>query len=394
MRASRGGILANRKLLTGAGLCKVIEFDGTYRFSLSTPRWPSHVFDRMAAGGGLNVAAAGTPAKRQIDMAILGITRKCAYRCRSCYERDSLSAEDTLPVSLWAEAVRGLQHWGTSVIVLSGGEPMLRSEGVLSLLRSADHDHSEFHLHTTGQGVTDDIAAAFRRAGLSAVGIGLDDDDPGRHDEMRGRRGAFEDAIRALGSFRRAGVFLYLNTCLSSPFIRSGGLPRLAEKAAEWGVGIIRLLEPRPCGLAGERDVPMVLSDADRESAATFYEIANKNPGFPAFPLISYEAYIEHPDRLGCRMGGLSHLSISGRGDVQPCVFLPVSFGNIAEENISAILLRMRAAVPRPLRRACPAETLAPLLREKSQNHPATPVAFEAIREEWESLFSPSASPS
>jgi len=387
LRASRGGILANREMLKAAKLCKIVAFSGTYRFSLTAPRWPSAAFDRMAAGGGLNLAAAGSGRKRHIDMAILGITRKCGYRCEHCYQASALSGDDSIPIARWQSVIRELQDWGTGIIVLSGGEPLLRLDGIFDLLRSADHDLSEFHLHTSGMGLNDQIAAALCRSGLSAAGVGLDDFDPLRHDRMRGTPGAFASATQACRILTDAGIFTYLNTCLSPGLVRDRGLFRLLELARDLGVGIVRLLEPRPCGSYFTSEAPGFFSGTDRQATAAFHEEANTGSAYQDFPLVSYEAYIEHPDRLGCRMGGLSHFAIDSLGNVLPCVFLPVTFGNIQEEGFKVIYQRLRAAVPRPVRKNCPAVSLAPLFKTRARNLNEMPISIASIKAEWKALF-------
>ncbi len=387
IRASRGGILANRELLRSAKLCKTVAYAGTYRYSLTTPRWPSAPFDRMVAGGGLNLTACGSPRKRQIDMAILAITSRCGYRCRHCYENLALAPGEALPIGRWENVIRELQGLGTSIIVLSGGEPLLRVQGISELLRSADHGLSEFHLHTSGAGLDESIAASLRRDGLVAAGVGLDDFDPQRHDRLRGVAGAFATAVRACRTFAHAGIFTYLNTCLTPALVRTGGLPRLLELAADLRVGIVRLLEPRSCGKPVGYEGGELFGAEDRRITAGFHETANTSPAYRKLPLVSYEAYIEHPSRLGCRMGGLSHLAVDARGNVLPCVFLPVSFGNIEEESFAAIFGRMREAVPRPIRKTCPAVSLAPLLREKIAASGEAAVPIAALGRDWQALF-------
>ena len=370
-------------------LCKIVKHGRSIRFSLNVPRWPSKPFDRMVAGGGLNITAAGTPAKRQVDMALLAVTRKCAYRCAHCYERFNIADDDTVPVGSWRKTIRDLQDLGTSVIVLSGGEPMRRPDALLEILRTADHDRSEFHLHTAGDGVTAENASALKDAGLQAAGIGLDDCLPERNDDLRGRPGAFAEALRALRHFQDAEIFTYLNMCLTRDLVRSGRLADYLEMAKNLGVGIVRFLEPRPCGSYLSGDPEGLFSEADRTAVAGFYEKANLDPSYRDHPLISYEAYYEAPERMGCMMGGLSHLYIDSLGNVEPCVFVPVSFGNILEEGFPAIYARMRTAIPRPGRGPCPSIALAGTIRAKQAEGSPLPIPYSEIVSDWERLDRP-----
>ena len=382
-----GGLAASRPLLRELTLCKSVRYDHHVRFSLTVPRWPSRPFDQMVARGGLNITASGTPFKQQIDMTILGITRKCAYSCRHCYEHFNLAEEESVPAERWATLVRELQAVGVSIIVFSGGEPMMRFGDLLDLLRAADHDRSEFHVHTSGHDVSREKARALKEAGLAAAAVGLDDIVPERHDAMRGTPGAFGEAIRALEYFREAGIFTYLNTCLTRDIVRSGDLPRLLLAARDLGVGIVRFLEPRPSGTFLDTNPDDLFSAEDRAIVTEFFREANLGRKYRDCPLISYEAYFESPERLGCMMGGHSHLYVDSRGHVEPCVFLPVSFGNILNEDFASIFSRMRAEIPRPLHDRCPSLQLAETVRTKGDHGSALPIAVETIRTEWKDMM-------
>jgi len=341
----------------------------------------------MVARGGLNITASGTPFKQQIDMAILGITRKCVYSCRHCYEHFNLAKEESVPAERWATLIREIQALGVSIVVFSGGEPMMRFGDLLRLLRGADQDRSEFHMHTSGHDISQEKAGALKEAGLAAAAVGLDDINPERHDAMRGTPGAFGEAVRALECFREAGIFTYLNTCLTKDIVRSGDLPRLLLAARDLGVGIVRFLEPRPCGTFLDANPDDLFSAEDRAIVTEFFREANLGRRFRDCPLISYEAYFEAPERLGCMMGGHSLIYIDSRGHVEPCVFLPVSFGNIMEEDFASIFARMRARIPRPIHDRCPSLQLAETVRTKGDHGSALPIAIETIQAEWETMM-------
>ena len=151
---SRGGIIKTNAMQKKLKMSKFTRFNKHYYFSLTVPHWPSKPFDNMVARGGMNITAAGTPFKKQIDTVIVGITRRCNYKCVHCYEHYNLSDADTVPIEKWKRAVQELQNSGVSIITLSGGEPMMRYEDLLELIKTADHSLSDFHIHTSGYGVT------------------------------------------------------------------------------------------------------------------------------------------------------------------------------------------------------------------------------------------------
>jgi MoaA/NifB/PqqE/SkfB family radical SAM enzyme len=380
-----GGALHALRIARRLKLRRIVQLNGAYFSTPLLPHYPSRAYDHMAARGGLNIGAAGTPRKQHINSVFLGITRRCDLHCQHCYEHFNTGAEEVVPISRWKEVIRDIQASGAGVVILSGGEPMLRYEGILELLEAGDKDLSDFHIHTSGQGVTLERARALRRAGLIAAAVGLDDVDPARHDRLRGSAGSHRQAVRALQDFHSSGVFTYTNMCLTRELVRSGDLWKYFEFVRDLRVGMIEMLEPRPCGGFASRGDEVLLTDADREKVWEFFLRGNTTRQFRNYPLIYHVAYTESPEQVGCTMGGLTHLAIDSKGNVNPCVFLPVTFGNILTEDFSAIYSRMRRAIPRPLHKECPSVFLAATLLEKGEGR--FPVPHARIEKEWEEMF-------
>jgi MoaA/NifB/PqqE/SkfB family radical SAM enzyme len=365
------------------GLRKLVLFHNVQYASLALPRFPSAAYDAAVARGALNRLALGTPANRHIDNVILGISRRCTYHCEHCYEEMNIGTTETIPVERWQEVIAELQQFGVGIMILSGGEPLLRWNDVLTLLRTADHDRTEFHLHTSGWGMTAEAARELRRAGLSAAAVGLDDAEEERHDRMRGAAGAFRQAHAALQHLHAAGIFTYVNVCLSAGLVRSGALWRFLELARDLRVGIIQLLEPRPCGGYAGSDVGELFTAEDQKVVKSLVHAANTRRRFRSLPLVYNMSDLEASPLVGCTMGGLTHFTIDSTGEVRPCVFVPVSFGNIRGESLAEILPRMRAAVPAPIHKGCGSLLVAQVVREAAERGFQPPIPFEAVRQEW-----------
>ncbi len=361
-----------------------------YGTTMRIPRWPSRAFDRMVANGGLNIEADIISEKHQIDSAILSITRKCSYACEHCSDSVNRHADDIVPVQRWIQTVGELQAVGTSVIILSGGEPMLRYPALLEILGSADLNLSDFHLHTSGAGVTPARAKELAGKGLVAAGIGLDYPDAARQDQFRGVQGAFAAAVEALRLFASAGVFTYTNLCLQKDLIAGNGLYAYLDLAKMLNVGSVQLLEPKPCGKYATHPADGLFSDADRTEVMKFFIDANQSKQFKDYPPVAYTAYYERPENFGCLMGGLSHLAIDGNGNVNPCTFVPVSFGNIMNEGFAEVYRRMRGVISRPHYGTCASVCLSPALARYRLQRGAQTVHYSQFRKEWQAVFSPS----
>jgi MoaA/NifB/PqqE/SkfB family radical SAM enzyme len=341
----------------------------------------------MISNGGLGMESDTLARKKHVDSVILAITRKCNYECEHCYEYANRADVDTIPVDTWKNVIAELQGFGVSVIILSGGEPMLRYEDLITILESADKGLSDFHLHTTGIGMSLDRAQALKKAGLVAAGVGLDYPDAVRHDRFRGRQGAYEVAVKAIDQLNRARIFTYINTCLQKDSVRNGDLWKLLDLAKDLQIGTINFLEPKSCGRYGSRKPDDLFTNEDKERMAEFASKINRSRAYKNYPPVSYIAPAEKPENFGCLMGGLSHFTIDGAGNVNPCVFVPVSFGNILKEDFGVIYKRMRSVVSRPIRTQCPAGLLRETLAQHRKEANTSAVPYGAIRQTWQRLF-------
>jgi MoaA/NifB/PqqE/SkfB family radical SAM enzyme len=272
---------------------------------------------------------------------------------------------------------------GVNTIILTGGEPMQRFADLLTLLRKADLTRTEFHIHTSGYGMTPQKARALKDAGLQAAAVGLDDVVPDRHDRLRGQ-GSFEMAVHALTCLNEAGILTYVNLCATRELIRSDDLWSYFKLVKDLNVGMIQLLEPRPCGAFLSFDNGYMLDQEERAVLIDFYIKGNTTRKFKNYPVIYYPHYIESPENQGCLMAGLSHFYIDSSGNVTPCVFVPVSFGNILKDDFGTIWQKMRRAVPHPVYKPCASLLLNEAIDMRKRTFP---ILFESVEKEWNNIF-------
>jgi heme d1 biosynthesis radical SAM protein NirJ len=136
---------------------------------------------------------------------IWNLIRRCNLRCRHCY---SISGDVDFPDELSTREVFAvlddLKQFGVPVLILSGGEPLLRPD-IFAISRRAKEMGFFVGLSSNGTlidaGTINDIAGAgYDYVGISLDGIG------GIHDAFRGRAGGFADSLEAIRLCRRRGI--------------------------------------------------------------------------------------------------------------------------------------------------------------------------------------------
>jgi radical SAM protein with 4Fe4S-binding SPASM domain len=136
---------------------------------------------------------------------VWNITRTCNLRCAHCYtSSDSKHYAGELTTEECRGVIDDLAHFSVPAILFSGGEPLLRADA-LELAAYAAGKGIRSVLSTNGTLITDDIARKIKEAGLAYVGISLDGTRE-VHDRIRGKQGAFNQAMRGLRRCQEVGL--------------------------------------------------------------------------------------------------------------------------------------------------------------------------------------------
>ncbi len=325
---------------------RIIEFGGRYVVNVHFPPYPSGAFDSFVG----QFRQIGDVAERRLYSLTLAVTNRCPYRCWHCYNAGR--SQHDLPLDTLRSVVAELQELGVVLVTLTGGEPLVRRD--LADVAAAFDDRTCLFLNTTGFGLTPDRARMLHDCGIFGAGFSLDSTDAGEHDRMRGHEGAFRIALDGLALAASAGLYPYVISVATREFLEPERFWPFVRFARDAGALEVNLLEPCPSGkLAGQTDV--LLTEAERRRILDYQHQAADDD---TLPLVSCLNYLESADRVGCG-AGLSHLYIDGSGEVCPCNLVPLSFGNVADEPVRAILERMGRHFVRP-RPSCAGHTLGP----------------------------------
>jgi len=199
-------------------------------------------------------------------------------------------------------------------------------------------------IFTSGWGLSRELAKRLCGAHPRlTLAFSLDHGDPAAHDAHRGRAGAFRKAVDGLALLAGKGPFLHVSTLATRQRVLSGELMPFIRDAGAWGAEYVQVFQPRPVGRVGYGDERLLLPEHERQVLGIAREICSdeKAPKLIAYPVV------EHADALGC-CGGYARLFIDPRGEVRPCDFSPLSFGNARREPLSGIWRRMREHFPHP----------------------------------------------
>jgi radical SAM protein with 4Fe4S-binding SPASM domain len=171
--------------------------------------------DSAGPGDSLRYGYKHNSAEKQRPIVVWNCARKCNLNCIHCYSSaGDKDPADILTTDQAKSFIHDLADFSVPVILFSGGEPLLRND-IFELAQFAAQAGLRTALSTNGTLITEATAKKIKNAGFAEVGISLD--GIGRNnDRFRGKKGAYEAALRGIRSSVALGLRVSLRLTITS----------------------------------------------------------------------------------------------------------------------------------------------------------------------------------
>lgn len=263
--------------------------------------------------------------------AMLAITYSCNCNCAHCSaglyqkkEKVLLSSNEIY------STISQLNEAGINTVYFFGGEPLLDSN-LLEYIKYAKRLNMASRFDTNGMLLDETTIKKLKTSGLSIIGVSLDSPLAEKNDNSRGIKGLFRKNIENILFCQKYSLPVYITTIVTKQNLYNGELLLMTKLAEALGVKL-RLLSSIQCGLWQDKN-DIRLEPIDILNLKKY--------------LKKDKIYWERPDQdfpesdFICSTLDRSNIYISAYGDVQPCCFIPVTFGNLRTESLAVILDRM-----------------------------------------------------
>jgi MoaA/NifB/PqqE/SkfB family radical SAM enzyme len=237
------------------------------------------------------------------------------------------------------EVIQDLKKMGVFWLGFTGGEPLLNKD-IVKITESIGDDCA-VKLFTTGCTLTANLASDLKRAGLFSVSVSLDHWKEQVHDQWKGYPGAFKTALRAIEIFKNlGGVHIGVSAVISKEMIKSGDIEEFLQFLTRLEIHEAWLSETKP-SVEGFWNRDLIITEEERLKLLKIQDRYNKQGKMT----VNYLGHFEGKEHFGCNAGH-KMVYVDAFGEVSPCVFIPMTFGNVREKSIQTILKEMRANFP------------------------------------------------
>jgi MoaA/NifB/PqqE/SkfB family radical SAM enzyme len=265
----------------------------------------------------------------------VGLTNACPQDCVYCYNKQRRGR--SLDTATILDVIDRLQDMGVVWLGFTGGEPLLNRDIVRITDRAARG--CAVKLFTTGCGLTSRLAHDLVSAGLFSAAVSLDSRDAAEHDAGRRYPGAFAEALRAIETMKRTeGLHVSVSAVFSRQAIAGGEVEPFLEFLEGLGVDEAWLSEVKP-SVPACCDATQVIGTQEHRELCALQDSWNRRR--PSSLTVNYLGHFEDGSTFGCN-AGVKMVYVDAFGEVSPCVFTPMTFGNVTERPLEELIEEMR----------------------------------------------------
>ncbi len=269
------------------------------------------------------------------------ITKVCNFKCKQCYSNAGQGAQQELTTEEVFGILEQLAAARVFYIYFLGGEPLLRRD-FFEVLSKCQELGITTMFSTNGWFVTSKTATEAKNRGVQIARVSLDGATPEVHDSIRGKKGSFDRALRAITLLKEAGI----PSVGVSPTLMKDNyfqITELADLAIQYGADEVQVVQLCATGRGSKEMSPSL-----QQLMEARVQVLEAKERFQTKKITATEGILRKecencvseniaaPSMLGCS-GGRSCAAINEVGDVSPCILFRRFAGSLRADSFSNI---------------------------------------------------------
>lgn len=268
--------------------------------------------------------------KRRILLSEVFFESRCNFKCWHC---SSSEYTEKKPVFMTLDQIGHvldeLKRMGVISVCYVGGEPTIRKD--LDRIIALTHKKKILpSIITNGSLLTEEMVDRLFAAGLANMGFSVQSIEPNVHDTLVNNPGAHTTLMKMLDYSLAKNYTVSVCAVPTNENLLDGTFERLVRFTADRSIRLNVNL-PAPVGKLVDDPACILSRQAMNELVSKYFPMDHFLPDFKQTSVGT---------RVYCPMGE-QNVYILPDGEVCPCTFTHISFGNIFEEPLGAIIAKM-----------------------------------------------------
>lgn len=252
-------------------------------------------------------------------------TSACNLRCKGCWSAE-YGHKSNLSLDEMRSILKQGTELGTHLYMLTGGEPLIKKDEVLTLCR--ENPDCAFLAYTNATLIDRKLCEELKEVGNLALALSIEGTEES-NDARRGE-GAYKTTIEAMELLKEYGLLYGISVCYTSQNIPSVTSDEFLDLMVKNGARFGLYFNYMPVG----KDAVVDLIPTPEQRAFMYdwlRKVRNGKTGKPMF-IMDFQNDGEYVG--GCIAGGRNYIHINSEGDMEPCVFIHFSDSNIRTHTI------------------------------------------------------------
>ncbi|GAB4283105.1 MAG: heme b synthase [Candidatus Rifleibacteriota bacterium] len=270
-------------------------------------------------------------------------TRACTLACPHCRAAAvNFRDPDELTTNEAFAMLEGAAKLGSAIIILSGGEPLLRNDLEEIAAKAIELGHRPVVSTNDGSMLTEERIESLAAAGVKHFSFSMHSADQAQHDHFVRVDGAYENAMKAFSRIKKKGLSFQINTTILPT--NQDKLSELKDWTISLGAAAWHLFFIVPTGRAREETDETTLTNEKIERVLRYVAENSDDWGIPVKVTCAPQyarIRAELGKSIGARgrscMAGSGFVFVSYRGEVKPCGYFDLVVGNIRKKPLNEI---------------------------------------------------------
>lgn len=252
-------------------------------------------------------------------------TSACNLNCKGCW-----AAEYGHSLQLSLDEMRSIvkqgRELGTHFYMLTGGEPLIRKNDIITL--AGENPECTFLIYTNATLIDEKLCDDIKRCGNITLALSIEGDECS-NDERRGY-GAYKTTMDAMELLKKEGILFGISVCYTRNNVGDVTSDEFLDKMIAAGVKYAFYFNFMPVGKNADKE--LIPTPSQRKYMYFWMKkMRNSHTGKPLF-VMDFQDDGEYVG--GCIAGGRNYFHINSNGDIEPCVFIHYSDSNIRRDTL------------------------------------------------------------